>query len=655
MTTKQRTKAKEASGASPAFGQAKLTIRSSRDKFEQDADRVGDEVVRVLHKTVWRDKEKGPKRRILQAQTVPEHVKLSLRRQVEQDKGQKGIHRPKPELRGNHTIVAKARYRANGDIGKAYDWTPGWWYSRNKSLPGWRNRPKKYEENQGAKNPPPSGEGICNWGDGQPTCNVFAYDVLYDSGMEPPVRKDNKHYYSASETYKRKADLRTYFDIIADPQSVRPGDIMATGGHVEIVTSTISKNRFRSIGAHVDGAYETDKTYLKGMRFLRATKQQENTKKEKKQNIQRRESSGNTSEVTPELESEIKALTGSGQPLGEIVRTFFQPFFGYDIGRIRIHVGTPASEIAQTVSAKAFTVGRDIFFASSQYQPQTKEGKRLLAHELTHVLQQCGGYLRPTSMIQRWGSGVHEKLTREGVEEVFSGYPRFKMNREALSNLAEHSTRMDFKPAEIACNAKGASIAAQAGCGKTIFTPYRHPLLRRPVAPRLTDEERHAALVSHYSANPAHAKNHGEGGLYDTSKSSGAAVNERHHEKYEIQARKEFNKLNWRFSSQKECEETKSKARMDVLPLLGDALHIAQDRGSHREGARGWGHDSCNYDCDDPAQNRVGLAEAIENTWNVLSRASDFLLPVLDRFCRWQFEQPAQVRIKYVQPGSTNR
>lgn len=99
------------------------------------------------------------------------------------------------------------------------------------------------------------------------------------------------------------------------------------------------------------------------------------------------------SEVTPQIEENINALKGSGQPLPESVRSFFEPRFGYDFGKVRVHSGEKAAEIARSVNAKAFTLGNDVVFGTGRYNSGT-EGRRLLAHELTHVIQQSGNTMR---------------------------------------------------------------------------------------------------------------------------------------------------------------------------------------------------------------------------------------------------------------------
>lgn len=80
--------------------------------------------------------------------------------------------------------------------------------------------------------------------------------------------------------------------------------------------------------------------------------------------------------------------SGEGQPLDAATRAFMEPRFGYDFSKIRVHSDRLAAESAQNISALAYTVGQDVFLGEGAYAPETSEGKRLLAHELTHTLQQ---------------------------------------------------------------------------------------------------------------------------------------------------------------------------------------------------------------------------------------------------------------------------
>lgn len=83
-------------------------------------------------------------------------------------------------------------------------------------------------------------------------------------------------------------------------------------------------------------------------------------------------------------------LAHSGQPLSGETQAFFAPRFGFDFSGVRVHDDGPAAASAHDLRAKAYTVGRHVVFNSGQYAPQTPAGMRLLAHELTHVVQQAG-------------------------------------------------------------------------------------------------------------------------------------------------------------------------------------------------------------------------------------------------------------------------
>jgi hypothetical protein len=84
-------------------------------------------------------------------------------------------------------------------------------------------------------------------------------------------------------------------------------------------------------------------------------------------------------------------LRSAGQPLNNAVRTYFEPIFGHDFSHVRVHTTEHAAKSARSVNALAYTVGDHLVFDSGQYQPASRTGRRLIAHELTHVLQQGGG------------------------------------------------------------------------------------------------------------------------------------------------------------------------------------------------------------------------------------------------------------------------
>jgi hypothetical protein len=107
--------------------------------------------------------------------------------------------------------------------------------------------------------------------------------------------------------------------------------------------------------------------------------------------------------VTAALEeqetSPVKEVVGSGggSPLDRDTRGFMESRLGADFSNVRIHTDSKASESAKSVQAHAYTVGNDVVFQSGKYQPESDPGRRMLAHELTHVVQQRSGPVAGTA------------------------------------------------------------------------------------------------------------------------------------------------------------------------------------------------------------------------------------------------------------------
>ncbi|MFA5241069.1 MAG: DUF4157 domain-containing protein [Sulfuricella sp.] len=110
---------------------------------------------------------------------------------------------------------------------------------------------------------------------------------------------------------------------------------------------------------------------------------------EEKREIRRKGSSPES--AAPAAGEDVVSVLGPGQPLDAVARDFFEPRFGMAFRAVRVHTGAAAAESARALNARAYTLGKDIVFGAGEYQAQTEEGKHLLAHELTHVVQQQGG------------------------------------------------------------------------------------------------------------------------------------------------------------------------------------------------------------------------------------------------------------------------
>lgn len=93
--------------------------------------------------------------------------------------------------------------------------------------------------------------------------------------------------------------------------------------------------------------------------------------------------------LVPPIVHEV--LRSPGQALDDQTRAFMEPHFGHDFGRVRVHTDKRAGESARAVHAQAYTVGRNIVFATGRYSPRSSAGQTLLAHELVHTVQQQHG------------------------------------------------------------------------------------------------------------------------------------------------------------------------------------------------------------------------------------------------------------------------
>lgn len=113
--------------------------------------------------------------------------------------------------------------------------------------------------------------------------------------------------------------------------------------------------------------------------------------------LQRKPTTGGASRspVSAPLSGKIaQARSSGGSPMPGPARSFFESRFGAGFGGVRLHHDAHANSLSRQLGARAFTVGRDIFFGTGQFDLDTQSGRRLVAHELTHTIQQSGATRR---------------------------------------------------------------------------------------------------------------------------------------------------------------------------------------------------------------------------------------------------------------------
>jgi len=133
--------------------------------------------------------------------------------------------------------------------------------------------------------------------------------------------------------------------------------------------------------------------------------------------LQRQAGEGSGGQVSSGLENRLSASKGGGQSMSSDTRSFMEPRFGADFSDVRIHTGSDAAEMNKDINAQAFTTGKDIYFGSGNYNTDTSGGKRLLAHELTHVVQQGSAVQRKKLVNQ----SSPEVIQRAGSSRSFLG------------------------------------------------------------------------------------------------------------------------------------------------------------------------------------------------------------------------------------------
>jgi hypothetical protein len=110
--------------------------------------------------------------------------------------------------------------------------------------------------------------------------------------------------------------------------------------------------------------------------------------RKKRLGLQRRAAESEKSGIVPAIVHEV--LQSPGEPLNPAIRASTERYFGHDFSKVRVHTDSRAAESAKKVNALAYTLGNDIVFGSGRYSPDSSAGKHLIAHELTHVVQQDG-------------------------------------------------------------------------------------------------------------------------------------------------------------------------------------------------------------------------------------------------------------------------
>jgi hypothetical protein len=180
---------------------------------------------------------------------------------------------------------------------------------------------------------------------------------------------------------------------------------------------------------------------------------------QKQLTLQRQSAGATEPSAAPPVVDEV--LRSPGQALDGETRAFMEPRFGHDFNRVRVHTDARAAESARAVNSSAYTVGKDIVFGAGQYEPNTQAGKRLLAHELTHVVQQ--------------GDAEGATTPRLASASLTLSQPSDRAEQEASRSAEAIMRGTSLMPAAAGAAGAGASIQRQPAPTAAPATPTKTP------------------------------------------------------------------------------------------------------------------------------------------------------------------------------------
>ncbi len=174
----------------------------------------------------------------------------------------------------------------------------------------------------------------------------------------------------------RRVTRKKFFDVIAHPHGHRDGP----------AGQLIQK---KAVVGNAEDQFEQEADSMADRVVQRqSVAEDEKTIQQKTNSIN---GAANSSRPSAAVSGQLRSSSGGGQKLPEKTRSSMESSFGYDFGNVRVHTDTRAMQMNETLGARAFTYGSDVFFDKGEYSPGTGQGKHLLAHELAHVVQQESG------------------------------------------------------------------------------------------------------------------------------------------------------------------------------------------------------------------------------------------------------------------------
>jgi hypothetical protein len=275
---------------------------------------------------------------------------------------------------------------------------------------------------------------------------------------------------------------------------------------------------------------------------------------------------------------------------------------GHDFNKVKIHTDDQAAESVRAFNTRAYATGNHIAFGFRQYSPTTSEGKELLFHELIHVAQSQGN----NKLINFWSKDEHHKLTKEMVDFYRLNQYSPSIMRDPLFGGEQFYRIID------------SSFDMDVTAKRILRTGPRFLIKKVPIISPL--------------GTKGEGPEHGEDDNYSKpGKKIGEVNNDARNKNVALQEKYVKQSLDFYKKEKGQIRryvDKKIQVTSNVIAMfkaLGDACHVAQDRGAHWEGTKGMGHDDKRaregaWNPDSPTDNREGYSNARKNTREVFKK-----------------------------------
>lgn len=216
-----------------------------------------------------------------------------------------------------------------------------------------------------------------------------------------------------------QSDSATLQRVVANPSSASAADILSLQrayGNRAVSALVQAKLTVGPVGDHCE--QEADRVAQQVVNRLYTPMYRSLTEDPvQRQNENDRQSKPDRGDVAPRIEKAVQSARGSGQSLPDPVRRPMEKTFGADLGGVRVHHNDQADALNRALGARAFTTQQDIFFRRGEYDSKSRKGQKLIAHELTHVVQQSGNVSQRNGLFQNKATHPSDGVIQREISE----------------------------------------------------------------------------------------------------------------------------------------------------------------------------------------------------------------------------------------------